>query len=188
MRKALVKTIIVAALLCYSNLKAKETNVIKKEKSHANQIIFSSNIIKKVGGYQIVTMYSLQNEENLKAYHIGLKFFDPSHMIPTEKDLAKSIQLHPYFIGSFPKELSQEEIVSFKHEANHPFFIFETCIDSKNDFYMVHKRGIRHFTIKSSDEKNGYIARLSNGTAKHYPNLEKFTKSTIESHTDEYLI
>jgi len=173
MRNTLVKTLIIAALLLCSNLRAKANNCIVTLKKA--KIQKSSNMSYN---HQLARMYGLQKRENLKAYHVGSKFFDPSRKVPTAGDLVDSIKSHPYFIGSFAKEPSYDEYVSLKAKVRHPFFILETSQNERSDFYMVHSKGVRHFTINISNEKSEYMASLNNGYSKIYPNLSSFIKCT----------
>jgi len=188
MKKTLIKTLTIAALLFSSNLasaKAKNT-VIQHKKIQADQIIFSSNVNKSIHNYRIVPMYSMQTRENLKTYHAGHKFFNLDHKVPTEKDLLDNIRSCPFFIGTFANELSHEECISLKDKADSPFFIFETHQDDRSDFYMVHSKGNRHFIITDVGTQQYEMASFCNSSGKEYPSLESFIKCTLESHSDKY--
>jgi len=185
MKKSLMKTIIIAAMLFSSSFKVKEIYASKREKTKEEFVISSCNANKKINKCRVIPWLSLQTGENLKAYHLGLKFFDSSHKIPTAKDLANSIKLHPFYIGKFTQELTIEECDSIKNRTNYPFFIYETCQDSRSDFYMVHSKDVRHFTIESLNKN---IASFCNSTYQNYPDLNKFIKCTLESHANKHLI
>jgi len=178
MKRTLMKTIMIAALLFCSNLRAKVNNYMAKSKN--SQIIHSFNLSKSGYKYQLVHMYAMQNSENLKTYHISAKFFNQSHKVPTAMDLADSIKSHPFFIGSFANEPSKEEYISLKAKINHPFFILETHQNEKSDFYMVHSKGVRHFSIKSL---NGFdensMASIDNSGLLDYPDIEAFIQCTL---------
>jgi len=188
MKNTLVKTIIIAALLFCSNLASAKTtiNVVQQKKIKADQIIFSSNINKNIHIRRLIPMYSMQTSENLKTYHLGHKFFNPDHKVPTANNLAVSIKSHPFFIGKFTKEPSHGEYASLKSKISHPFFILETSLNNKSDFYMVYSNGIRHFTIQNDKMDN--LASYCNSSGKNYPNLDFFIKCTLEAHSDKYLI
>ncbi len=178
MKNTLVKTLIIAALLLCSNLRAKANScmaTLKKVKMQKSFYISKSNY-----NHQLARMYGLQNRENLKAYHVGSKFFDPSHKVPTVENLADSIKSHPYFIGSFANEPSYDEYISLKAKVKHPFFILETRQNERSDFYMVHSKGVRHFSIKSLNkiDKNS-MASIDNSVVIDYPDLLSFIKCTL---------
>ena len=177
MKNTLIKTIMIATLLFCSNLKAKADScvaILKKAKKE--QIVDSSNMIKN---YQLSRMYAMQNSLNLKAYHISAKFFNPFHKVPTAEDLENGIKSHPYFVGRFNKKLSKEEYFNLKAKIGFPFFILETYKNDKSDFYMVHSKGVRHFTVNISNEKSEHMASLDNGSYKVYPSLSSFIACTI---------
>jgi len=177
MKNTLMKTMLITALFFCSNLGAKAKScMVTLKKAKKEQIVDRSNMIKN---HQLSRMYAMQNSWNLKAYHISAKFFNSSHKVPTARDLENSIKSHPYFIGSFNKELSKEEYISLKAKTDFPFFILETYQNKKSDFYMVHSKGIRHFKINISNEKSEHMASLDNGVHKIYPSLKSFIKCTF---------
>ena len=173
---------VIAALLFFSNLACSKTkdNIARQKNFQPNPIIFNSIRNKRMYKYRLVYMYAMQNRENLKAYHLGLMFFNRSHKIPTMKYLTNSIRSHQFFIGIFTRDLSHEECFSLKTKIDLPFFIFETYQSGKSDFYMLYSRGIRHFTVNASHERSDYMASLNNGAGKDYPNLESFIQCTIK--------
>jgi len=186
MKRTLMKTIMIAALLFCSGLQAKAKNcmaALKKAKTHQ-----SFTACKSLQKHQFVHMYAMQNSENLKAYHISAKFFNPSHKVSTAMDLADSIKSHPFFIGSFANEPSKEEYISLKAKINYPFFFFEAYQDGKSEFYMGNPKGLRHFSINNLDDRTNSMASICNSISQNYPGLDRFIKCTIESHSDKYLI
>jgi len=187
MKKTLMKTIMIATLLFCSNLKAKASSCMATlKKASKEQIVHDSNMIKN---YQLSHMHAMQNSQNLKAYHISAKVFNPSHKVPTVMELANSIKSHPYFIGSFNKELSKEDYIGLKAKTDLPFFILETYQNKKSDFYMVYSKGVRHFSIKALNEfDENSLAGIDNTGLLKYPNIEAFTKCTLSSsYVDIYL-
>jgi len=179
MKKALKKTIMIAALLFCSNLAhAKVNDITKQKKVQADQIIFNSKISKSLNKHQLTPMLALQNSGNLRAYHVGSKFFNPLHKVPTAKDLHDSVKSHPFFIGRLVKEPSHEEYVNLKAKISHPFFILETYQNGKSDFYMVHSMGVRHFVINVQNDRQDNLASIDN-SAKDYPDIESFIECTL---------
>ncbi len=178
MKNALIKTLIIAALLFCSNSRAKANNCIVTLKKAKIQESFNTS--KCNYNHQLARMYGLQNRENLKAYHVGSKFFNPYHKVPTAENLADSIKSHQYFIGIFANEPSYDEYISLKAKVKHPFFILETCQNERSDFYMVHSKGIRHFSVKSLNkvDKNS-MASIDNGGLLDYPDLDSFITCTL---------
>jgi len=187
MKKTLIKTITIAALLfCYRTAYAKPKDIaLQQRKIQADQIVFSSGVNRSLSNHRLFPMFAMQNRENLKTYHVGHKFFNSCYKVPTAKDLVDSIRFHPFFIGTFANELSHEECISVKDKIGYPFFIFETDQGGKNDFYMAHSKGVRHFTINILNERLDIIACLCNGADKNYPNLESFIKCTLKSHANK---
>jgi len=181
MKNALKKTIMIAAMLFCSNLAhAKSNNALKQNKIQAEQIFFKASVNKSFYNHQLSPMLALQSNENLRTYHLGAKFFNPAHKVPTEKDLSDSIKSHPFFIGRFTNEPNYDEYVSLKDQFNYSFFILETVKNDKIDFYMVHLKGIRHFVISTKNDRQDNLASIDN-SAKNYPDLESFIKCTLGS-------
>ncbi len=189
MKKALIKIITLATLLFCSNLaNAKTTvNINQRKKLQANKTIFVSAKNMRVNIHKLIPMYSLQTGENLRAYHLGLKFFNPDHKVPTVEDLTDSIRSHPFFIGKFTNEPDHEEYAILRNKISHPFFILETTLNGNSDFYMVHSRGIRHFFMTTQNKHLDNLTSFSNSSGKNYPDLNSFIKCTLESHSDKYL-
>jgi len=180
MKKALIKIITIASLYFCSNLaNAKTTvNINQGKKLQTNETIFIRARNMRVNVHKLIPMYSLQTGENLRAYHLGLKFFNPDHKVPTVEDLTDSIRSHPFFIGKFANEPTHEEYSILRNKISHPFFILETRLNGKSDFYMAHSNGVRHFSINTSF-KSCKMASLDNGGGKDYPDLDSFIKCTF---------
>ena len=113
---------------------------------------------------------ALGTNENLKAYHLGLRSIFPSYHIPSAEDLLNSIRSHHQFIGL----MSQEKALNrFKVKMDASYVIFEEE-NHTGHFYMIHSGGSRHFTIS-----NRQLAGIDNGGNIRFPNLSHFVQSTL---------
>ena len=175
MKTIFMKIALVAATVFCSNFAHAKTNRIQAER-----VIFRYEMTKSENNHQIISMIALQNSGNLRAHHIGAKFFNPLYKVPTSNDLYNSIKSHPFFIGRLAKEPNHEEYVSLKNKISHPFFIFETRLKGKSDFYMVHSKGVRHFEINVQSDRQDNLASIDN-SCKDYPDMKSFIRCTLNS-------
>ncbi len=70
--------------------------------------------------------------------------------------------------------------MNLKNKVAYPFFIFETYSKGKSDFYMVHSKGIRHFTVDTVHDDGVYLSSIDN-MHKGYPDFKLFIKCTLKS-------
>jgi len=183
MKKKLMKITLVAVSIFCLNLYAKINTYAAGSKN--SQIITNA----KANRYnrQYVHMYALQNNENLRTYNLGVKFFNLSNSGLTIEDFYESIVSHQFFIGSLENMSIDEIYVSFKDKVDYSFFIFETFQRGKSDFYIAYSGGLRHFTINTVNDRLDTMTCLCNGCDKNYPNLDSFIKCTLKSHTNKHL-
>ena len=113
---------------------------------------------------------AMQTEENLKAYHLGLRAIFPNYHIPSSEDLLSSIRSHSQFIGL----MSQDEAREKFQTGQKPYFIFEEKDNIPGHFYIVHPGGFRHFTVNDRQ-----LAGIDNGDGCYYPTLKHLIKSTV---------
>ena len=75
----------------------------------------------------------METEENLKAYHLGLRSIFPGYHIPSAEDLLNSIRSHSEFIGL----LSQDEAKERFQDEEKSYFIFEEKNNTPGHFYTA---------------------------------------------------
>ena len=108
-------------------------------------------------------------QENLKAYHIGLKALFPQHRIPSSSDLLDSVYSHENFVGS----LTQLDALDRLKGGSDPFIIFKDTRDEEGHFYIAHSGGLRHFIVNKME-----IASIDN-VYPCYPSLNHLLQSTL---------
>ena len=115
---------------------------------------------------------ALGTNENLKAYHLGLRSIFPSYHIPSAEDLLNSIRSHHQFIGL----MSQEKALNrFKAKMDTSYVIFEEE-NHTGHFHMIHSGGLRHFTVNAME-----IPGIDNGSHLCYASLGHFLRSTLDA-------
>ncbi len=112
---------------------------------------------------------AMGTQENLKAYHLGLKALFAQYHIPSAQDLFDSIRSHSNFLGL----LTKDEAVNEFNKANNSFVLFEEKNRSEVHFYIIHAKGLRHFNVNEVG-----FAAIDN-VDKQYPSFSNFLKSTV---------
>ncbi len=115
---------------------------------------------------------AMGTQENLKAYHLGLRSLFPAYHIPSAQDLFESIRSHSNFLGF----LTQDEAIDELNTAKGNFAIFEEKNKAEAHFYVIHAEGLRHFTVNEVG-----FASIDNSQAVRYPSLAGFLESTAIS-------
>ena len=113
---------------------------------------------------------ALGTNENLKAYHLGLRSIFPNYYIPSAEDLLSSIRSHSQFIGLMSQTEGQQQF----QERKSPYLIFEEKDNVPGHFYIAHPGGLRHFTVN-----NKTLAGIDNGMNSCFPKLNHFVQSTL---------
>lgn len=173
MKKTLLKISLAAVLIL-------STQIGHAHKSFNKNIYFSWPQIQKPSKRnQIYSHYlALNTEENLKAYHLGLKALFLDYHIPTVEDLIHTIRIHPLYSG----KLNKTEGIKLSEHSQAPFIIFEEQNDEQIcHFYIACEQKLRHFSVKSLSE-NKKIASIENAGFFEYPTLNRFLQCTFSRH------
>ncbi len=115
-------------------------------------------------------LLAMETQQNLKAYHLGLKAVFAHYHIPSANDLLKTIRSHSNFLGT----LAKNEALDRFSRVKLPFFIFEEKDMLEPHFYVVRGGGMRHFTVDK-----GEYAGIDNISSIKYPSFSRFLKSTV---------
>jgi hypothetical protein len=114
-------------------------------------------------------LFALGAEESFKCYHYGLKTLFQDYTLPSATDLLNSIRCHPQYKGTITtNELLTHNVETTVTKEGSTFFLYEYTMDEESHFYLSHPKGLRHFTVKCSNE----IAHIENGVSPRYPGLD----------------
>ena len=178
MKKTLFRITIVGALILSTHLGYSSNTNVSSLKERGFHFSWPQINEQTKGENAYSPMFALNTAENLKAYHLGLQFLFPNHVIPTGSDMMDAIRSHALFCGF----LSQEEGSNLFKNGQHPFLIFEEkdCNDMSH-FFVAHPKGLRHFTINSTEMGGKVVLSLNNGNPRNYPKLGYFLECTLSS-------
>ena len=123
-------------------------------------------------------LFALETEGGLKCYHYGLKTLFQNYTLPSAMDFLNSIRCHPQYKGKITTDaLLTHNVETTVTKEGPTFFLYEYTTDHEPHFYLSHPKGLRHFTIKHSNE----IAYLENGMQRQsYTCLDSFIRCTTQ--------
>ncbi len=118
MKKTLFKIAFVAVVSLSAMCKVQADSILSSV--DASRPAEAVNILSK-RAERFSHLLAMGTQENLKAYHLGLKALFPSHPIPSAHDLFQSIRSHSSFLGS----LTKDEALDRFDAGNDSLAIFE---------------------------------------------------------------
>lgn len=134
----------------------------------SNSLIEAVSVIRNTRFFS--HLFAMGTDENLKAYHIGLKYIFPNYQIPSVQNLLDTIRSHSRFVGF----LSQDEAWNRCQTQENRYFIFEEKGNVPGHFYIAYSQKLRHFTVNKKE-----IAGIHNGHSVCYPGLNRLLQSTF---------
>ncbi len=166
MKKTLFKVAFVVVFSLSGACKARAGSSL----SRVDALHFSESMnIPHKGAERFSYFLAMGTQENLKAYHLGLKALFMEYHIPSAQDLFESIRSHSNFLGL----LTKDEAVNEFNKANNGFVLFEEKNRSGVHFYIIHAKGLRHFSVNETG-----FASIDNAQGIRYPFLTSLLKST----------
>lgn len=176
MKKSIRKiSLIAAAFLCTSFFAI--NHMQNKKPILTMQISFPHGEGLSLKDQNISQLFSLGKGESFKCYHYGLKTLFQDYTPPSAAGLLNSIRCHPQYKGIITtNDLLTHNVETTVTKEGSTFFLYEYTMDHKSHFYLSHPKGLRHFTIKHSNE----IAHIENGLLSYYPDLDHLIGCTLQ--------